>query len=146
MTDLRSANNSNNSLLTSTTKVTITMNERFLRAFQAAVLTGCCILLLKSSATCADPPPPLTTAQQVAEHIGQVAVVEFTVVDVKHPERRKAIFISSSPNFRSEQALAAMIRDEDSVRFESKDRDQLAKRYIGHRVSVEGEICAMRGN
>ena len=75
------------------------MNERFLRAFQAAVLTGCCILLLKSSATCADPPPPLTTAQQVAEHIGQVAVVEFTVVDVKHPERRKAILIRPLPIF-----------------------------------------------
>jgi hypothetical protein len=127
------------------TKVTTAMNERFSHAFPAAVLAGYCILLLKSSAACADPPRPLTTAKQVAEHIGQVAIVELTVVEVKHPERRKAIFISSSPNFRSEQALAAMIRDEDLARFESKDRDQFAKRYIGHRVSVEGEVSRDEG-
>jgi hypothetical protein len=122
------------------------MTLRFPRALIAtAFLASCGCLLSNSLGLCADPPRPLTTAEQVAEHIGQVAVVQFAVVAVKHPERRKAIFITSSANFRSDQALAAMIRDEDLARFETKDRDQFAKRYVGQRVRVEGEISRDEG-
>ncbi len=111
----------------------------------AGILGPCCLWLLYSLAFGAEPTEPLTTAKQLAAHLGQHAVVEFAVVEVKHPERRKAVFLTSSANFRSDDALAVMIRDADLRHFEVKDEGELVRRYSGRRIRVAGTIARDEG-
>jgi hypothetical protein len=111
----------------------------------AGIPALCCLGLFCSLALGADSAEPLTTARQLAANLGRQAVVEFGVVEVKHPERRKAVFLTSSANFRSEEALAVMIRDADLRHFEVQHDGALAQRYVGRRIRVEGEIALDEG-
>lgn len=109
------------------------------------------ILALLTTLSCcsclgsAESPEPLTTAAAVATKIGQTAVVELTVVEVKHPRRRKAVFLTSSANFRSPQSLAVVIQDADLTHFGVKDDRELAERYKGRRIRARGQVARDEG-
>jgi hypothetical protein len=84
---------------------------------------------------------PLISVEEVAKHIGRTAVVEFTVVEVKHPQRRDAVFLTSTTNFRSPQSISVMIRDADLPQFATNGVEGISAKYTGKHIRVRGEIA-----
>jgi hypothetical protein len=87
----------------------------------------------------------MTSADEVAKSVGQIAAVEITVVEVKHPQRREAVFLSSSANFRSPQNISVMIRDADLPQFSTNGVNSLKAKYSGKHIRVRGEIARDEG-
>jgi hypothetical protein len=88
---------------------------------------------------------PLTSVEEIANHAGRTAIVEFTVVEVKYPQRREAVFLTSTANFRSPQSFSIMIRDADLPHFSANGVKGVSAKYTGKHIRVRGEIARDEG-
>jgi len=84
--------------------------------------------------------PPVVTAKTAKDHLGQVAIVESAVVEVKFAQRRQLHFLSFTSNFRSDDNVPVAIRSKDLSRFQDAGIKDLSAHYLGKTIRARGIV------